>query len=37
MTKIKVREPQNPIEGEYTLDQYGEVVVFKNGTWQRPV
>ena len=31
-----VREPQNPIEGEYSLDQFGEVVVFKNGKWQYP-
>ena len=36
MSKIKVKEPQNPTEGEYTLDQYGELVVFKNGVWVRP-
>ena len=22
-TNIRVREPQNPVEGEYTLDNYG--------------
>lgn len=32
-TKIKVREPQNPSEGEYTLDNKGNLVVFKGGRW----
>jgi len=32
-TNIKVREPQNPKEGEYTLDNKGNLVVFKNGRW----
>jgi|TARA_R110001606_G_scaffold376007_4_gene534491 hypothetical protein len=36
MTKINVKEPQNPVEGEHSLDQYGEVVVFRNGEWLRP-
>ena len=30
---IKVREPQNPVEGEYTLDNFGNLVVFKKGKW----
>ena len=30
MENIKVREPQNPVEGEYTLCNKGEVAVFKN-------
>lgn len=34
--KIKVREPQNPTEGEYTLCNKGEVAVFRNGEWIRP-
>jgi hypothetical protein len=33
---IKVKEPQNPVEGEFSLDQYGEVVQFNNGEWTRP-
>lgn len=35
MNDIVVREPQNPVEGEYSLDQHGELVVFKNGEWRR--
>jgi len=35
MTDIKVKEPQHPEEGECSLDQYGELVVFRNGEWQR--
>ena len=31
MTEIRVKEPQNPTEGEYSLDQYGELVVYKDG------
>jgi hypothetical protein len=31
--KISVREPQHPTEGEYTLDNFGNLVVFKNGKW----
>jgi len=29
-----VREPRFPVEGEYTLDAFGELVVFKNGAWE---
>ena len=32
-TNIKVREPQNPSEGEYTLDNKGNLVVYKSGRW----
>jgi hypothetical protein len=32
-TNILVREPQNPVEGEYTLDNFGNLVVFKEGRW----
>jgi hypothetical protein len=31
-----VKEPQNPEEGEFSLDSYGELVQYKNGRWQRP-
>ena len=31
--EIKVKEPLHPVEGEFSLDQYGEVVQFKNGEW----
>jgi len=34
--EIRVREPQKPTEGEFTLCNKGEVAVFKNGEWQRP-
>ena len=34
--EIKVREPQLPVEGEYTLCNIGKVAVFKNGEWIRP-
>ncbi len=34
--QIKVREPQNPQEGEYTLCNLGELAVFRNGEWVRP-
>jgi len=30
---ILVREPQRPEEGEYTLDNFGNLVVFKEGRW----
>jgi|TARA_B110000977_G_C10856387_1_gene407891 hypothetical protein len=33
---IKVKEPQNPKEGEYSLANDGTVVVFKNGAWTIP-
>jgi len=33
---MRVKEPQHPVEGEYSLDQHGELVVFKNGKWQYP-
>ena len=33
MSDIKVKEPQNPIEGEVTLDTFGNVVQYKNGRW----
>jgi len=32
-TNILVREPQVPVEGEYTLDNLGNLVVFKEGRW----
>ena len=31
-----VKEPQNPEDGEFSLDSYGELVQYKNGRWQRP-
>tara|TARA_B100001105_G_C22286226_1_gene397551 strand:+ start:54 stop:236 length:183 start_codon:yes stop_codon:yes gene_type:complete len=31
--KIIVREPRFPIEGEYTLDHSGKLVVYKDGEW----
>ena len=34
--KIRVREPQNPSEGEYTLCNKGEVAVYRKGKWVRP-
>ena len=34
MTEIRVKEPQNPVEGEYSLD-HGELVVFRNGEWHK--
>ena len=33
---IAVKEPQHPVEGEYTLCNKGEVAVFRNGEWTRP-
>ena len=33
INKIKVKEVPNPVEGEYTLDNLGNLVVFKNGFW----
>ena len=30
---ILVREPQHPTEGEYTLDNFGNLVLFKDGQW----
>ena len=32
-----VKEPQNPEDGEYSLDQFGEPVQFKDGKWQRNI
>jgi len=32
--KIITRGPMFPVEGEYTLDAFGELVVFKNGEWE---
>ena len=32
-----VKEPQNPEDGEYSLDQFGEQVQFKDGKWQRSI
>ena len=34
--KTKVREPQYPTEGEFTLCNRGELAVFRNGKWVRP-
>jgi len=34
--ELVVKEPQNPEEGEFSLDSYGELVQYKNGRWQRP-
>lgn len=31
--EIKVKEISNPTEGEFTLDQYGNLVKFENGKW----
>ena len=31
-----VKEPQNPEEGEFSLDQYGDIVIFKDGVWRYP-
>lgn len=33
MNNIYVKEPKHPVEGEFSLDQFGSVVVFKNGKW----
>lgn len=33
--EIKVKELPNPQEGEFTLDQYGELVQYINGEWVR--
>ena len=33
--EIKVKEINNPKEGEFTLDQYGNLVQFRNGIWVR--
>lgn len=31
---IRVKEPQNPVEGEITLTQdTAEVVIYRNGEW----
>ena len=32
-----VKEPQNPEEGEFSLDQHGEQVQFKDGKWERSI
>ena len=32
-TDIKVKECSSPQEGEYTLDNWGRLVVYKNGKW----
>ena len=31
-----VKEPRCPTEGEYSLDETGEVVVYRSGQWQKP-
>ena len=31
--QVRVKEINNPVEGEYTLDQLGRLVVYKNGKW----
>lgn len=28
-----VKEPQIPTEGEYSLDQFGELVVYRDSQW----
>jgi hypothetical protein len=33
MSDIKVKEPQFPQEGEYTLDTSGNLVQYVNGQW----
>jgi len=33
MSDIKVKEVSNPVEGEFTLSQTGELVQYKNGKW----
>jgi hypothetical protein len=33
MSDIKVKEPQNPFEGEFTLCQSGNLVQYVNGKW----
>jgi hypothetical protein len=34
--KNKVKEPQLPVEGEVSLNSFGEVVQYNNGYWVRP-
>ena len=34
--ELVVKEPQNPEEGEFSLDSHGELVQYKNRRWQRP-
>ena len=34
--ELVVKEPQNPEEGEFSLDSHGEIAEYKNGRWQRP-
>ena len=34
--ELVVKEPQNPEEGEFSLDQYGDIVIFKDGVWRYP-
>jgi hypothetical protein len=36
ITKNRVKEPQHPSEGEVSLNSYGDVVIYRNGTWVRP-
>ena len=36
ITKNRVREPQLPADGEVSLNSYGDVVKYDNGTWVRP-
>ena len=31
--QVRVKEISNPVEGEYTLDQLGRLVVYENGQW----
>jgi hypothetical protein len=28
-----VKEPQNPVQGEMSLDQFGNLVIFLSGRW----
>jgi hypothetical protein len=30
---VVVKEPQNPVSGEFTLDTLGNLVIFINGSW----
>lgn len=33
MSEFKVREPHDPVEGEFTLCQTGNLVQYVNGRW----
>jgi hypothetical protein len=30
---VAVKEPQYPVNGEFTLDDLGNLVIFVNGSW----